>query len=229
MFFGKKDKQTRKCENCGSKTDGDFSFCPHCGNSFADSMREREDFGLLGRSDMIEGEDEMPMQGFGIMDKLVNSMLNSMMKNLDKQFKSQFKEFADMENAEVRTFPNGIKIKISGPFDAANLKKKQVVKTEKRQIDESQIRRMGSLPRIKAKASVKRLGDRVVYELATPGVTSPQDVFVSKLENGYEIKAIGDKKVYVNSVPINLPLRKYSILKNKLLMEFVAGHGVGEE
>jgi hypothetical protein len=55
---------------------------------------------------------------------------------------------------------------------------------------------MGKLPRAKAKSSSKRLGDRLVYELVTPGVTSPKDIFISKLESGYEIKAIGQKKVY---------------------------------
>ncbi len=91
-----------------------------------------------------------------------------------------------------------------------------------RPIDWEQLKKMGSLPRTEAKTSVKRFGDKVVYELATPGVNSANDVFVSKLESGYEIKAIGNKKIYVNSVPINLPLRKYSILKNKLLVEFVS-------
>jgi len=84
------------------------------------------------------------------------------------------------------------------------------------------LKKMGSLPRAKAKTSVKRFGNKVVYELSTPGVISAEDVFISKLESGYEIKAIGDKKVYVNSVPINLPLKKYSIVNNKLLFEFLA-------
>ncbi|MBU0466713.1 MAG: zinc ribbon domain-containing protein [Nanoarchaeota archaeon] len=226
MLFDKKNKNQRKCEECGARSEEKFSFCPHCGNNFVDSRKEREDFGLLGKNDFEDYEEEIPMQGFGVMDKLVGSMINSMMKNFDKQFKSQVKDIdRDLERAEVRTFPNGISIKISGPFDAQgrSIRKQQKKKIVKREISEEQLKKISSLPRAKAKANVKRFSDRVVYELFTPGVCSAEDVFVSKLENGYEIKAIGDKKVYVNSVPINLPLRKYSILKNKLLVEFLAG------
>lgn len=229
MFFGKKsDGKLRKCEECGSRSEEKFSFCPYCGNNFVDARKERQDFGMLGRNDFIDNDE--PIQNFGMMDKLVNSMVNSMMKNLDKQFKEQFRDIErDLGKTEVKAFPNGIRIKISGPFDAATQgtvqrKPKKVVKAEKREINEAQLKKMGSLPRAKAKTSVKRFGNKVIYELTTPGVISAEDVFVSKLESGYEVKAIGDKKVYVNSVPINLPLRKYSILNNKLMFEFLAEH-----
>ncbi|MBU0907538.1 MAG: zinc ribbon domain-containing protein [Nanoarchaeota archaeon] len=228
MFFGKKSNgKMRKCEECGSKSEEKFSFCPHCGNSFIDPRKEQEDFGLLGRNDYMDVDEESAIQNMGVFDKLVNSMVNSMMKNIDKQFKSQFKDIErGMDKAEVRAFPNGIKIKISGPFDAAARPKVAVKKPTQRasrkEVNESQLRRMGSLPRAKAKTNVKRFGNKVLYELSIPGVISVEDVFVSKLERGYEVKAIGDKKVYVNSVPINLPLRKYSVLNNKLQIEFVS-------
>ena len=50
--------------------------------------------------------------------------------------------------------------------------------------------------------------DSVEQELNNP--YKKEDIFISKLESGYEIKAIGSKKIYVNSVPINLPLKQYS-------------------
>jgi len=229
MIFGKKDKGLKKCEGCGGKSEDKFSFCPHCGNNFVDSRKEREDFGLLGKNDMedYEGDGGFQVKGFGMMDRLMGSMLNSMMKNLDKQFEHQFKDLdRDLDRADVRTFPNGVSIKISGPFDASGRLVKRPVKKKKvmkREVNENQLKRISSLPRSEAKASVKRLGDRVVYELSTPGLDSVEDVFISKLENGYEIKAIAEKKVYVNSVPINLPLSKYSVSKNKLFVEFVVG------
>ena len=56
-------------------------------------------------------------QGFGITDKLIGSMFNSIMKNLDKQFKNQFKEMEkDLDRTEIKSFPAGISIKISGPM-----------------------------------------------------------------------------------------------------------------
>lgn len=64
------------------------------------------------------------------------------------------------------------------------------------------------------------MSDKVIYELAVPGVQSVQDIFISKLESGYEVKAIGKRKVYVNSLPVNLPLKKYSITDKQVIVEF---------
>jgi len=223
MFFEKNNSKKVKCEGCGSRTEKRNSFCPTCGNSLNDTFKEKEDFGLLGKDDFSES-DATPTPTFSLTDKLINSIFNSMMKNLDKQFKNQFKDFEkQMENAEVKTFPNGIKIKISGPFRTPQKRKKSPsLNLQPREIHEEQAKKMFTLPREKAKTNVKRIGDKVVYELTTPGVNSTKDIFVSKLESGYEIKAIGNKKIYVNSIPLNLPLKKYSILKNKLFFEFNA-------
>lgn len=222
MFFNKKDKKQRKCENCSSYTDKKYSFCPHCGNSFIDLEKERADFGLLGKNG---GEEEMPfpVSDFGFFGKAMSSMLNSLMKDFDKEVREQEKlDEREMQNTEIRSFPNGVKIKITGPI----MKKQRIMKKENevlnnyQDIGEEQIKKMSSLPREKAKANVKRLGNKVIYELSTPGVLSPQDVFVSKLESGYEIKVIGSKKIYINTLPINLPLNRYAIAKDKLLVEF---------
>ena len=91
---------------------------------------------------------------------------------------------------------------------------------EEIKITNEQLERMIGLPRAPAKISMKRLGNKIVYELSTPGIKSHEDVFVSKLESGYEIKATADKKVYVNSIPLELPLRMVSLADNKLIVEF---------
>jgi len=218
-------KSKIKCGSCNSKIDKNFSYCPHCGNITLDQNKEREEFGLLGKNDFSNTPDPYGAEGFGITDRLIGSMFNSLMKNLDKQMKSQFKEsLSESEHGrtEIKTLPNGIRIKIFGPNNFPQNKK--VKQAPRITINEDQIKKMSSLPRAKAKTNVKRVGDKVFYELSTPGVSSPQDIFISKLESGYEIKAIGNKKVYVNSVPINLPLKRYSILNNKLLVEFNAGN-----
>jgi len=137
------------------------------------------------------------------------------MRSLDKQFKNADREFT---NTEVKSFPNGIKIRIGPPIPGKRQTKNNP--TLNHVLTEKQLKKMANLPRATAKTSVKRIGDRVVYELSTPGLESKEDVFVSKIESGYEVKVIGNKKVYVNSLPLNLPLRKLSILKNKLLVEF---------
>jgi len=217
MFFGKKEK--KKCKFCGNKVEDSFSFCPHCGHPFPRNEKEEKDYGLLGRNDSIDTNiHDLPSQGFGITDRIFNSLFNSLMKSLDKQLQNQIKEMEkEIQNSEIKTIPNGIRIKIA-PLNIKQKPKKKV--PSKRQITEEQIKKITSLPKVQAKTNVKRLGDKIVYELSTPGVKSIDDILISKLESGYEVKALGNKKVYVNSIPINLVINRYSILKNKLLIEF---------
>ena len=82
-----------------------------------------------------------------------------------------------------------------------------------------QLERISKLPKAAAKSVMKRMGDKVIYELTAPGVISLNDILVSKLESGYEVKAIGKTKVYVNTLP-ELPLDRYGIDKDKLLFDF---------
>ena len=213
MFFKKKSV---KCENCRSKIKGKYSFCPYCGSNLANEEKNFKDYGLLGKGEELG----MPME-MGFTDRIIGSLVNSLMKNLDKQFNQLDKEFGKVDRAEIRSFPNGIKIKI-GPVAEAAQTKKPKERTFKNQITQEQIDKMSSMPRAKAEAKVKRINDKVIYELNIPGIQSAQDVFISKLESGYEIKAIGNKKVYVNSLPVNLPLQSLSIDNNKLLVEFLA-------
>ncbi len=203
MFFKKKSDH---CENCNSKIDKKFSFCPYCGDSLMDEERHARDYGLLGKGEEMPEAQDIPM-GFGITDKFISSLMNSLVKNLDMEFSNAGKD-------------NRIRIKI-GASPKAGPKGIAQKTTFKKSISEKQIEKMSSLPRTAAKTKVIRLNDKIIYELDAPGITSPHDIFVSKLESGYEIKAIGDKKVYVNSLPVNLPLKSISMNNNKLLVEFL--------
>ncbi|MBX4196262.1 zinc ribbon domain-containing protein [Candidatus Pacearchaeota archaeon] len=208
MFFGRKEKV--KCEQCSSHVEDTFSFCPYCGSNLVNKEADMREFGMLGKTDVID-EDTTPNMfgGFSITEKIIGSLVNNLAKNLDKQLR-------DMDKPEIRSLPNGIKIKINGPLQPAEKKS-----PPQKEITSQQLERMSSLPRATAKtASVRRLSDKVVYELSTPGVESSQDIFVSKLEQGYEIKAIGAKKIYTKSIPISLPLKKCTADKNKVLVEF---------
>jgi len=202
MFFGK--KANTKCESCSSKVENKFSFCPYCGNTLANE-KEAKEYGLLGKNDSIN-HSSSEGENFGITDKIIGSLMNTLVKSLDKQFR----ELEKTNKTEVQTFPNGIKIQIGQQVKPA---------VPKRKITEEQLTRMSHLARTSAKTSVKRLSDKIIYELNAPGISSPQDIFVSKLESGYEIKAIGDK-VYTNTLPISLPLKTLSLDKNKILIEF---------
>lgn len=211
MFFGKKNKKdSPECNSCASSVDKRYSYCPFCGESMLSPEEELADFGMLGKSDKRGDIANNTMAGMGITDKIVMSLVNNLMKNLDKQFR-------DMDRPE-KAMPQGIKISIGMP---QNKKKVHQTKLAKRNISEEQIKRMSTLPRTVAKTNIRRLSDKIIYELSAPGIQSPHDIFISKLESGYEIKAIGDDKVYVNSLPLNLPLKGLAITQDKLLVEFM--------
>lgn len=201
MFFKKKNDT---CSFCNYSLKGNFNYCPHCGNSLNNETNNAKEFGMLGKTDNLNNEFNN-FTKMGITDKLISNLMNSLVKNLDKQFK-------DIDKTEVDTLPNGIRIRIS----PAEQQKRPV----KKQVTEQQLTKMAGMPRATAKTQVKRLSDRVIYEINAPGVKSPEDIFVSKLESGYEVKAIGEKKIYVNSLPINLPIKGFAINKNKIFVEF---------
>ncbi len=208
MFFGKKSQP--KCSQCKSKVNDSFSFCPYCGESLTDPEQEMRDFGMLGRSDSSQKRNSNIMpEGLGMTDQMLNSMISNLTKTLAKQIN-------ELNSTEVENFPNGIKIKIGN----MNHKKAPQHKEQKRTITEEQLKKMSGLPRTEAKTNLRRFSDKVVYEMATPGLESVNDVFISKLESGYEIKAIGSKKVYVNNLQISLPLRGYALENGRLLVEF---------
>jgi hypothetical protein len=218
MFFRKKNKEV-KCDNCNSNLSDKFNFCPYCGDSLRDENKERRELGLLGRDDFPKAKDiRSNTQNFGITDKLISSLMNTMMKSFDKELgNTRNIKNINQENTRIEQIPNGIKISIGVPQQAKPRKEKVQTKKE---ITEEQMKKLSSLPRTSAKTKIKRLSDKVVYELTAPGIESPNDIFISKLENGYEIKAIGKKKIYTNSISIDLPLRGFSLTDNKLLVEF---------
>jgi hypothetical protein len=202
MFKGK------KCVRCEGKVKDSYDFCPYCGLDLMNPEKDEQDFGMLGKNNQVQGAPMVGgLGGFGITDKMINSIFNSLAKNIEKQMQNM--------DPEVQTMPNGIKIRL-GPQGQQKKPKKNVRKG----ITEEQINRMAGMPRTEAKANVRRLSDKVVYDLSAPGVESVDDVFVSKLESGYEVKAIGKKKVYVNSLPVNLPLRGFSVSEKGLKVEF---------
>lgn len=206
MFFKKKSRQA--CNYCSKEIEEKFIYCPYCGKSSLSPEQIQKEFGLLGNSD--EELLENPMAAAG----LLSQMIAPMMQGLAKSFMEQMSE-----EAEIQQLPNGISIRMSS---VARPKKRQPQKSIKPEITKEQIEKMADLPRATAKTKIRRLSDRVVYDLSIPGIDSLKDIFVSKTESGYEVKVLSKNKVYVNNLPINLPLRQYSFNEDGLSMEFVA-------
>lgn len=207
MFFKRKGKKEKElCPECSDVIEEDFMFCPYCGLDLTDPEEEMQDFGLIGGSDKIK-DQKNPFSQLGITEKMISSLMQNMIKNVRI-------EMHPSNSPEVHSFPNGIKINMGVP-------KQQVRKSQQEQeITEEQIQKLSDLPRMAAKTKVRRFSDKIIYELSAPGIESVKDIFVSKIESGYEIKALAKNKIYVNSLSVNLPLTKYSIDDNKLTVEF---------
>jgi len=213
-----------KCPKCGNKIDEKYSFCPYCGNRF--DSENSEDWGMLGKNDTVsEGNIRLPMG--------LNAIFNSLMKNLSKEFDEQLSNnyFPAEEKQPKKTKKEGISISIStfgnGPpkIKVTPIGKPKVeLQEEKEKIkpdtfDKAKIKKFASMKKEEPKTNIRRLSNRVVYELEMPEVNSIDDVSIIKLENSIEIKAIGKDKAYIKTIPINLPIRDFNLSEGKLVLE----------
>jgi len=212
-----------KCKRCGKKVARNFDFCPYCGNNV--KSIKQEDYGFLGRNDALDFPDlgmNMPLGG----------VFDSLMKEFSKQFNQMDKMMADDNKDFMKG--NGISISIStepgkqpkiSVNNLSNKNKKEsnliIDKTPRRNIEisEEQANKMAKLPKQEAETKVRRLSNKIIYEIALPSVKDIKNVFVNKLENSIEIKAFSKDKVYFKLIPINLPILNYELKDEKLLLE----------
>src|SRR3989344_9186948 len=145
MIFNRKIK----CYNCSAKVNQKFSFCPHCGENLVDEEKHVRDYGLLGKGEELTS-DQQDSFGLGMTEKFLGSLMNTLIKSLDKQFRTADKDF---KRAEIKSYPNGIKIRM-GPVSSQSPKQKSIFQ---RSISKEQLERMNSLPRSAAETKIKRL------------------------------------------------------------------------
>jgi HSP20 family molecular chaperone IbpA len=194
----------KKCPSCAHKIEKGFNFCPYCGESFK-RAKEEENYGLLGKDDSLDLVGKEMKLPFG-MDR----MLNSLMKQLEKQMN-------EMNNNE-NGMPRGFKIKIS----TGTPQKQQAVQQKPKIVNnfsEEQMKEKIKLPKVEAESKVKRLSDRIIYELEVPGVKSPKEIIITELATGLEIKAYSNDKCYVKFIPLKVELLQYYLEKEKLVLE----------
>jgi hypothetical protein len=67
---------------------------------------------------------------------------------------------------------------------------------------------------------LKRIADKILYEIEIPGVESVEDVSIINLESSIELKALGKEKAYSKSIPITLPIVGYDFSEGLLVLEF---------
>lgn len=207
-----------KCPKCKKKINENYSFCPYCGTS----VENEENWGMLGKNDFESLTNDLKLP-FGF-----NTIFNSLMKNLSKEFETQMKETPQKKTIKkdgisisISTFGNGapkIRVKELGEKPKLN-SEKESQKFKQSFFTKEKAEKFSELRNEEPTTKIRRLSNKVIYELEMPDVSGIEDVSIIKLENSIEIKAIGKKKSYSKVIPINLPITNYDLSEGKLILE----------
>jgi hypothetical protein len=197
----------KKCFSCGKTKRREYNYCPYCGVSFK-QQQEKQNYGLLGREDnnkKIVNELQLPLG--------LNKLVESLTKQLEKQMNN-----INIENQQGQ--PKGFKIKIStGKEEEEYYEDEEEQNIPQHNITKKEQQRRIQLPKKETTTKVKRLADKIIYELETPGVTNNKDIEISELATGYEIRAYTKKECYKKYIPIKSNITNYYITKGKTIIE----------
>jgi hypothetical protein len=236
----------KKCAKCQKKISKSFDFCPHCGFNSSDP----EEYGMLGKNDEFNELDNFfsnPMKS-GLGNSMSGSFVEKMFGNVFKMLENEMRQMNEDErkldrmerqenpniNSNFQLFINGKRVNLPqevsrgllGGNMGSNVPRMRKEKPQAQklpEISEEILKNSVKLPRKEAKSKLSRLGNKVIYELETPGLSTVKNVLVSKLENSIEVKAYTDKAVYFKSLPGKLPLLQYSVTaEGRLVLEFGA-------
>lgn len=211
----------KKCKNCNKKIKNSHSFCPNCGKKTG----HEKDYGMLGENDIIPGMPPQIKLPIGL-----NMIFNSLMKNLTTEIQNMNQEFEEELNKNQMPKMNGISISISSGKNTSpqikihNPKNTKETKTTKilhksksfsKESKENFINKKKEEP----KTNIRRLGDKVIYEIELPGINSLDQISFIKLENSIEIKAAAKEKAYEKIIRIDLPISHYTLENEKLILE----------
>lgn len=202
----------KKCPDCGKKIEKKFRFCPFCGSAFK-SKKDAENYGMLGRDDFVGAEQPVqPKLPFGL-----NKIMGSLVKQLNKELSGM-----GQDDMKAEGMPRGFQIKVStGNPQIQKIKKQDNEKPQKHviRISEQEAKRRGKLKRAEAKSTIKRLGDVIIYEISTPGVSSQDQVVISKLEDSLEVKAYSKDKCYYKTIPLKVEILRWGVAEDKVVVE----------
>lgn len=217
-MFGKKE-----CSRCGNKVGKKDNFCSKCGADTSMNSK-KENSSNLGSPDSPlpmekQNSQDNPMPGFG--GKMLNNILGNAIKMLEKEMQ---KEMKDIDKNKMNNQNPNFKLKINGKevdFNQAKKKSPQPKKEIKRnhEFSDEQAKKFAKLKKEKPEADLKRLGNKIVYEINMPDVKSDKDVVIHNLESSIEVKALGKSKAYSKAIPIKMPITDKRLSEGKLVLE----------
>lgn len=225
---------------CGKKIDAGFSYCPFCGSELGNESagrapQRREPDNLFDALD-----EQMPFMLRFPFKKLVKQ-IESQLREIDKEMASEDKQ-TKMQNMPIS---QGISISISSSENGAPVIKvkqfgpegKQIGtnESEKKEMKEMQkdqqklkglgkdhqekLKKFAKLPRHEPETNVRRLSDRIVYEILLPGVKDAKNIMITRLQNSIEIKAFTKDRAYFKLIPLGLPIQRQYLDGEKLVLE----------
>lgn len=207
-----------KCPHCEKKLKSKYEYCPTCGYKIRNSKKE---WGMLGKNDFIE--EGMPSIFSGFTGGMLNKMMGSAMKMLEKEMQKEGKESQKQPTTKIRLMINGREITpIINRIPQAQKQERTPAKTLPINFSFENLKKFKKMPKKEPKTQVRRMGDKLTYELEVPGVESIKDIAIIKIDKGIEIKALAKNKAYEKTISIDLPLLKYILLEGRLFLELDA-------
>ncbi|MFH1801605.1 MAG: hypothetical protein ABH804_02100 [archaeon] len=208
----------RQCNRCGKKTSNSHDFCPNCGYSL--KSKKKEDWGMLGKDDFENTQQQDPFEvlfgSFG--GKMLGKMLTGTMKMLEKEMQKEIKKEPPMKT-HIKVSINGKEIDLNNPYENKKPNKKEEHRVHLNKFSQNEKEKFLKLPKKEPSTNIRRLADKIIYELKMPGVKSIEDISINQLENSIEVKAVAKNKAYSKIIPINLPIINYFISKGSLILE----------
>jgi len=207
----------RICKKCSKKIKGTYDFCPYCGISI---NKDEENWGMLGKNDSISEEKLLENELFGgFGGKMLSKMLGNAMKMLEKEIQKEMRN-QNPSKTNFELFINGKRVNPKNIRITNQLPKAQKQKeVSLNNLSNENFSKFSKLPKNEPKTNIRRLSNKVIYEIDMPEVKSIKDVSIIKLENSIEIKAISKDKSYFKLIPLNLPIINYSLSEGKLTLE----------
>jgi len=213
-MFGKKE-----CNSCKKRINSSHKFCPFCGSP-GNKKLKKEDYGMLGENDYANEFEQFSNSLFGgAGGKMMGKMFESAVKMLEKEMKKEMRKTTkqSVPKTNFQIFINGEKVNLKEQNRPQKvIEEKDIVYKE---LPRGNLKKFSSLPKKEPKTSVRRMSDKVVYEVLIPGVKSLKDISIINLENNIEIKAIAKDKAYEKLIPLNFPIANYEFTKGKLVLE----------
>jgi len=134
----------------------------------------------------------------------------------------EIKQEKNFPRSNFQLFINGKRVPIKNAnVIQNNNSNKTLKKFISTHFSEKNSKKFSQLEKVEPSTNIKRIENKIFYELALPGVKDFEDVSIVKLEGSIELRAIGKNKAYFKIIPISLEIANVSFSKDKLSLEFL--------